>query len=482
MATAIIMPKAGMAMETGTIIEWKCSIGDYIETGDDILEIETDKVAMGVEAETSGYLIAMTHQVGDVVPVTETIGWIGEKGEKAPDAPAPSAEAQPTAAGGGTSPAPSSQDAAPAAAKSTAQGGGPRPATPSDAGRVSVVGDRAKATPQARRLSDELGINLSSVTPTGPAGEIRAADVLGAVQSQGTVPARISPLAEQAAARSGLDLAAVSGSGAGGRMLRRDVVEQATAADATRRFVEASGTLAPSATPVGEQAADTRAALVGMRKVIAQRMLESHRSIPPVTLNAVADVDALARLRAEINGGAGATRKFSYNDFLLLATAKAVRECPWMRVSLDGESVVERGAVNIGMAVALEQGLIVPVIHHADGMTISELADRSRDLATRARERKLEIDEMQGGTFTVTNLGMYGITTFTPIINPPEAAILGVGRIREELYLAAEGRAAARQVIDLSLTADHRLIDGAQGALFLKRLIELLENPATILV
>jgi pyruvate dehydrogenase E2 component (dihydrolipoamide acetyltransferase) len=221
-----------------------------------------------------------------------------------------------------------------------------------------------------------------------------------------------------------------------------------------------------------------------MRKVIAQRMTESHNTMPPVTLNSVARMDAMIDLRRQLNEGAEAAgrRKFSFNDLLLSAAAKAVRACPWVNVSMDGNDIVQHQEINVGMAVALEQGLVVPVIHGADRLTLSEVADTARDLGRRAKERKLEVSDLEGGTFTVTNLGMYGITTFTPIINPPQAAILGVGAIRQELELGDDQSVRQRSVIDLSLTADHRLIDGAQGALFVKEIVALLENPAQILV
>ncbi len=468
MATAIIMPKAGMAMETGSIIEWKCAVGDYVETGDEILEIETDKVAMGVEAETSGYVLAITHQAGDVVPVTHTIGWLGEKGESVPEESSVAAAAD----SGATPSGPSVADAGSVETASVA--GRPAPYSAPSA----VVGPRVKATPQARRLAEEHQIDLATVSPSGAVGEVKTADVLAAIG--GGSGERVSPLAKQAAERAGVDISGVSGSGAGGRVLRRDVVEQAPVVAATQRFAGDSGSLTPSTTAVGPSAGDQRTALSGVRKVIAQRMLESHRSIPPVTLNAIARTDQLGELRETLNAAGG--RKYSYNDFLLLATARALRECPWMLVSLEGEEIVQRSAVNLGMAVAIESGLVVPVIHDAAAFTLSAINDVSRDLARRARDRKLDINEMQGGTFTVTNLGMYGITTFTPIINPPESAILGVGRIRQDVTIDDDGRAVGQHVIDLSLTIDHRLIDGAQGALFLKRLIEYLEHPATILV
>jgi pyruvate dehydrogenase E2 component (dihydrolipoamide acetyltransferase) len=469
MATAIIMPKAGMAMETGTIIEWKVAVGDRIEVGDEILEIETDKVAMPVEAETSGVLLAITRQPGDVVPVTETIGWIGESGEAIP-------EDEPAGTTAGSTPgtgSPSGGDGA--AAKTGAAGPAGAAAAGNGATEAAGVGrpaaggpaadGRVPATPAAKRLAAERGVDLRSVTASAPDGAVRTRDL----PAGGSAPG-VTPLAREEARRAGISLEGIHGSGPGGRIRRQDVVEQAA--------------LEPSVTAVTTAPADTRTPLVGMRRVIAERMLESHRTMPPATLNTVVRVNALLELRRQLNDGAeGAGRRpFSINDLLLLATAKAVRACPWVRVSMDGDDVVQHEAVDIGMAVALDQGLIVPVIHGADALTLTAISERARDLGRRARERKLEVAELQGGTFTVSNLGMYGITTFTPIINPPQAAILGVGTIRKELELAEGGAVVERSVMDLSLTVDHRLIDGAQGALFLQALTGLLEHPAQILV
>lgn len=244
------------------------------------------------------------------------------------------------------------------------------------------------------------------------------------------------------------------------------------------------GGVQPSTTPPPELPGDTRTPLTGIRKVIAQRMTESHTTMPPVTLNSVARMDALLSLRGQLNDGAetAGRRKFSINDLLLAAAAKAVRRCPWVNVSMGNGEVVQHQEVNVGMAVAVEQGLVVPVIHSADRLSLSQIAETARDLGRRARERKLEASDLEGGTFTVTNLGMYGITTFTPIINPPQAAILGVGTIRTELELTEDQFVRQRSVMDLSLTADHRLVDGAQGALFVKEVVSMLENPAQILV
>jgi len=244
-----------------------------------------------------------------------------------------------------------------------------------------------------------------------------------------------------------------------------------------------AGGVEPSRTPAWTAPEDTETDLAGVRKIIAQRMTESHLMIPPVTLNAVADVSRLMVAREELNAHrlAAGEQKLSYNDFVLKATARALVEAPWMRVSLAQGKVITHGAVDLGMAVAAPAGLMVPVIRNAGRLSLSEIHKEARELARKARDRKLLPENLQGATFSVSNLGMYGITTFTPIVNPPEAAILGVGTIRRELRLDPNGNPQEHELCDLSLTVDHRLIDGAQGALFLQKLLGYLEAPLTML-
>ncbi len=403
MATSVIMPKAGMAMETGTIIRWFKNVGDPVTAGEPLLEIQTDKVAMEVEAEVSGYLIAVLCKPGEEVAVTEQIAFIGARDEKPPTgSPTPAtAQAFATAQAPATAPA-------------------PVPAPTAAPGRVM-------ATPSARRRAAELGVLLESAAPTGPAGEIRLRDVEALAESH-----RPADVAEALAGQ-----------------------------------------------PVNAPAETTRTPLTGARKIIAQRMMQSHLSIPQFTLDTQADVTSLLALRGRLNAQAGLN--VSVNDFVMKATAVALADTPYMLCSIDGEDIVEYRAVNLGMAVALETGLIVPVIRGVDRLTLSALAARSADVVRRARERKLTPDEMTGGTFTVSNLGMYGITSFTPLINPPQGAILGVNAARTEVCLDS-GQPKERRLMTLSLSVDHRAIDGAQGALFLQKLVALLEEPYRALI
>lgn len=225
---------------------------------------------------------------------------------------------------------------------------------------------------------------------------------------------------------------------------------------------------------------DTVVKLSGMRKVVAERMLQSHTEIPPVTQNTKVDVTALMQFRKSLAETAG--KKFSVNDLILKATAKVLRQHPEILVSYDNGQIIQRAHVNLGMAVALDAGLIVPVIRDADKMGLEELAAKAKDLATRAKDNQLTTDEYKGSTFSVSNLGMFGIETFTPIVNQPDAGILGVCAIQDELVMDDEGSISKHQIMRLSFTFDHRLIDGAVAAKFIMDLRDLLQSPMNILL
>ncbi len=446
MATSVIMPKAGMAMETGTIIRWFKNVGDPVEAGEPLLEIQTDKVAMEVEAEVSGYLIAVLRKPGEEVSVTEQIGFIGAEDESAPtEALAPTS--------------------APAPTNATAT-------TEAPPWLLTATPGRVPSTPAARRRAEELGVRLESVAATGLEGEIRLRDVEALVESRS--PAGVSPLARRISEQEGLDPSSLNGTGPGGRILRQDVTRSHSHVP-TKAWLASAG--AASTGAAGPDA--TRTPLTGVRKTIAQRMVQSHLSIPQFTLDTQANVTSLLALRSRISKEAGP--KISVNDFIMKATAAALSNAPYMLRSIEAEEIVQHHIVNLGMAVAMETGLIVPVIRNANRLTLSALARQSADIVRRAREGKLTLDEMTGGTFTVSNLGMYGITSFTPLINPPEGAILGVNAARTEVYLHS-GQPKERQLMTLSLSVDYRVIDGAQGALFLQNLVALLEEPYLALV
>ena len=293
---------------------------------------------------------------------------------------------------------------------------------------------------------------------------------------------RISPLARKTAAKLGVDYSNIAGSGSFGRITQKDILAAAEAqknAPAAAPAAAASAP-APKAGSLELMEGDTVIKLAGMRKVVSQRMWASHNEIPPVTQNIKVDVTALMKFRKMLLAETG--KKYSVNDLILKATAKCLRQHPEMLVSLDGDQIIQRAHVNLGMAVALDAGLIVPVIRDADKLSLDALSAAAKDLATRAKENKLGADEYKGSTFTVSNLGMFGIETFTPIINQPDAAILGVCAIHDELDMDDEGKLFKKQVMRLSCTLDHRLLDGSVVAKFEMDLRDLLQSPMSILL
>jgi pyruvate dehydrogenase E2 component (dihydrolipoamide acetyltransferase) len=430
MAYAVIMPKAGMAMESGKIVKWLKNEGERVQQGEPLLEIETDKVNMEVEAMYSGVLLKTLAHEGDEVPVVQTIGYIGEAGEAIPEA--------------GTA----------AVADKPAD----KPAETAAAGKpvAKLEGTRIPATPAAKRLAKEKGISLEGVTPSGSLGQIKAADVAAA----GTVKA--TPLAKAMAADMGIDLKTVAGSGFGGKVTKADI--------------------APAKVPaIVASEEDVLVPHSAMRKVIAKRMLQSHTNIPPVTQNCMADVTALMALREKINTDSKGIR-ITVNDFIVMAVAKALKEQPHINASYTEAGLLLKKHINIGVAVALPEGLIVPVVRDADTLKLHEISAAAKELQGKAKEGRLQPDDYTGGTFTISNLGMMGVTAFTPIVNEPESAILGVCTTEQRLEMDDKGNISKRLKMPLCLTYDHRSIDGAQAAIFSNRVTQLLENPLEMLV
>jgi pyruvate dehydrogenase E2 component (dihydrolipoamide acetyltransferase) len=513
MAYEIIMPKTEMAMEEGTIVRWLKKEGESVEAGEPILEIESDKATAESEAENSGVLLKIVRSEGETVPVTEVIGYIGQEGEEIPGASAaegsePAAGATAAAgASGGTERTAGSEDGAslgtaqPAAgledgAASTAPADAEAGRTPTQ--RAYPTGhERAAPSGRAEPASGYAQMAPGSTPPgspppgsSAPGGPAAAAGQTGPAAGSTGRGVRATPFARTLAHQHGIDLASVQPSGPHGEVKGRDVQAQLAqaAAPAGSAASGAAYGAAAAAGAAGAAEADAvrptappehrREALSSIRKSVAQNMLNSHQTIPPVTLNAKADVTRLMEVRKELNEGG--EYRYSLNDFVLRATAQALLRYPRINVRLEDQEMVWPGEINLGMAVALEEGLIVPVIQNAEQKSLRGLAEESRVLASRARERTLARAEMSGATFTVTNLGMYGITTFTPIINPPEAAILGVGTVESQVKMV-DGAPAERSFIALSLTIDHRIVDGAQGALFMNELTQLLEAPLRLI-
>ncbi|MDR3048253.1 MAG: 2-oxo acid dehydrogenase subunit E2 [Elusimicrobiota bacterium] len=315
----------------------------------------------------------------------------------------------------------------------------------------------------------------SAPTATAPATASPAPQTSAPLAVSAGARIKISPLAKKTAQKIGADISNISGTGPGGRILQRDILSAP------------KGSAASVAAPAPAQNANLstsvrREKLTGMRKTVGQRMLAAHNEIPSVTMNIKVAVDALLKLRAQINEKREKENKLSVNDFVLKAAAKALSQHKELLVSLDKGEIVYNESVNLGMAVALEEGLIVPVIKEADRISIETLSAKAKELAKKAREGKLSMDEYSGSTFTVSNLGMFGLDSFTSIINQPNSAILGVAAALDEIDIDDEGKVFKKKVMKIALTIDHRLMDGADGAKFVVVLKELLEHPMDILL
>ena len=415
------MPQLGLTMEEGTVSQWIKHEGDEVKTGDVIVEITTDKLTNEVTSEHDGVMLKIVAQEGEDIPVKGLLAYIGQPGESVGDgAPAAAAPAAPAA------------EATPAAAPAAA----PAPVAAANGARIRI-------SPLARKTAAKMGVDYSGIAGTGPSGRIVLKDILAAAEAQKNAPAPAAapaaapaPAAKPAAPKAGLDL----------------------------------------------MEGDTVVKLSGMRKVVAERMLASHTEIPPVTQNIKVDVTELMKFRKMLLAETG--KKYSVNDLVLKALAVCLRSHPEILVSFDeaNHQIIQRAHVNIGMAVALDSGLITPVIRDADKMGLDTLAATAKDLATRAKENKLKPEEYKGNTITVSNLGMFGIETFTPIINQPDSVIVGVCAIEDELALDDEGKVVKKQVMRLSVTLDHRTLDGAVVAKFQMDLRDLLQNPMSILL
>jgi pyruvate dehydrogenase E2 component (dihydrolipoamide acetyltransferase) len=432
------MPKMGDTMEEGKVITWRKHEGDTVAKGDALAEIETEKVNIEAEAFAAGTLRKILAPEGATVPVGQPIALIGEP-----------TEAIPAEFGG----AQTTQAAQPAAAQA-------KPAAKSAAAPVAVANGRA---PQAAVAAPSAAPSVApSVTHDG--GRIF-----------------ISPLARHIAAEHNLDISQIHGSGPGGRIIRDDVL--AVAQNGQAPITETPALTAPTPTPVGPEV--EAVPLSQMRKTIARRLQQSMQTAPHFYVTVSVDATRLLQLRTQINEYAATLAepvKVSINDIVVKAVATTLTRMPQVNGSFDGERILYKKRVNVGMAVALEQGLIVPVVRDADKRGLLDLARESRRLAEAARGSKLKPEEMQGGTFTVSNLGMYDVESFTAIINPPESAILAVGSIIPTPVATPDRQVVVQDQMKMTLSSDHRALDGVAAARFLQQLKQLLEQPMAILL
>lgn len=433
MADLVVMPKLGLTMKEGKVGKWLKNEGDTIKKGDALLEVATDKLTNEVEASVEGTLLKIIAKQGDVVPCLEGIAIIGAPGEdissllKA-DAAAPAATEAKV------------QEAKPAVSKGE---------------NITKTG-KVKASPAAKKLAKEKGIDLSLVSGTGPDGRITTDDVENFDPSKASVKA--SPMAVKTAEALNVDINKVP---TNKRVMKDDVNAYHTA-----QSIEA---LAAPQDEISEMSQ--------MRKVISERMTMSWTTSPAVTYDIKVDMAAMLKLKTALSK----IKKVTITDMLVKLTSSALLEFPLLNSTINGDEIITRNYTNIGVAVALPDGLIVPVVKYTNVKGISGISDEVKSLAEKARLNALTTDDMTGGTFTISNLGMFGIDTFSPIINQPEVAILGVNTIVEELRMTG-GEVKAFKTMKLSLTADHRAVDGAVAAQFLKRLKDLMECPEQLLL
>ena len=438
MPTNVIMPALEMAQETGKVLRWLKAPGDSVRKGEPIVEIETDKVTVEIESPASGVLRDVTAQEGDVVPVGQTIALIVEAGA--------------------ATPTPVTRPTAPFVAA----------AAPSPSPEVTV-----RASPLAKKIADEQGIDLAHVKATGP--RIQKADVLahlatrqqtGPINGQGAHLTPASPKARRLATERGLDIAELRGSGPGGAVLTGDVLAAKTPAAGV------------AAVPTAPRIAAPAPSVGTVWRIMADRMTQSwttaHHFYLVREVNASRLISWRDRAKKQIPG-------ITYTDLLVKIVAAAIAQHPRVNFSWKDGTIIQHSDINIGLAVAIDDGLVVPVIHRADTLSLAELAARRADLASRAQSGKLRPADIQGGTFTISNLGMYGVDAFNAIVNPPQAAILAVGRIADRV-VAVNGQPTVQPAMVLTLSCDHRAIDGARGARFLSTLADLVEEPLALLV
>ncbi len=457
------MPALGMSQDTGRLLTWLKSEGDTVEKGEPLMEVETDKTTVEVEAPASGTLGGISASVGDDVPVGDVIAYILAEGESAPESaaaptPAKSASEEPAQPAEPTPP--------PKPESSTAPRQAARPKTNGNSSANVVV----SATPVAQRMATVHDLDLSLVPASD--GRITRADVEAylengdtAVTAPPTAASGVvlaSPKARRLADEHKVALADVPGSGPEGAVLANDVLTYTPAE-----------TAAPTPDPA-PQTADMTVQTGTMWKRMAQRLTESWQTVPHFYLKRDLDASALTQWRTGLKERVAV--KVTYTDLLVKAVAYALRANPFVNGTWNGEGVVFNENVNVGLAVAVEQGLIVPVIHNADTLGIREIAERRAEIVERALSGKLKPNDLQGGTFTISNLGMFGVDNFNAIVNPPQAAILAVGGISERA-VPVDGEIEIKPMMTLSLSCDHRAVDGAHGAQFLNELVRAMEAP-----
>lgn len=450
MATRVILPMLGQTMEEGTIIKWLKQEGDRVEKGEPLLEVMTDKVNMEVESPASGVLRKIIAQPDQTVPIMALIGIIGT-----PDEPIDDILAETEAQG----PVEASSPAEEATQVTEVTPGQPVTATQGTTSKVII-------SPRAKRLANEQGIPIDALAGrgTGPDGRVVEKDVMAYI-AEASEAARVkaTPLAAKIAAEQGIDIREIVGTGPQGKVVRDDVLKAVSP-----KYPTMEGRSIPFA---------------GMRKMVADNVARSAQTAPHVTLTAEVDMTEAVKVRKQIleEFERKYETRLTFTDLIVKAVARAILDHPIVNSSLQGNEIRIHGEVNIGVAVAIEGGLIVPVIRNADKKGLPEISGELKVLVDKGRNGTLSTDDITGGTFTITNLGAYGVDIFNPIITPGQSAILGVCRIVEK-PVAYEGQVAIRSMMNLCLSFDHRVMDGAPAAQYLQRVKELLESPYQLLI
>ena len=422
MPNYIEMPKLADTMTEGTLVKWRKKVGDKVSVGDVVADVETDKATMEMESFDDGTLHEFLVKEGQKVAIGAKLAVLLSKGEQPP---APGSVPPPAAAKAGAAAA--SAPAAPAVAAVAAVAASVQAA----GGSARSAGGRVKSSPLARKIAAERGLDIAQLAGTGPGGRIVAKDVQSAQARPAAAASGAAPIA------------------------------YATAGDG-----------------------DEVIALSGMRRIIAERLLASKTQIPHFYLHLEVDAGPLMKMRAQLNAGgeAAGASKLTVNDFILKAVVAAAVKVPAVNASFAGDSVIQFSSVNLSVAVAVDDGLVTPVVRNANKKSLKEISDAVKDLASRARGKKLKPDEYQGGTITVSNLGAFGVEFFDAIINPPQAAIVSVGAIVKKPVVGPGDTIVVGQRLAIGLSADHRVVDGAVAASYLAEIKRLVESPALLLI
>ena len=456
MASVIIMPKQGLLMEEGTITNWLVKEGEKTTEGTPLFEMETDKLTITMDSTATGTVLKILHPEGDTVPITQPIAIVGEPGE---DISALLGREAPAAAPAAAAPeAPAAAEAAPA----------PEAAAPAV---ERAPGERVFSSPRARLRAEENGVDIAAVPGSGPDGLVIERDV----QSYMANKPAVTPLAANVAKAQGVDLTGISGTGANGKITTADLPGAAAPAEAA----PAEEAVAPA----GQMTRGTHTEkMTGMRKAVMKNMLSSKQVNAQTNHRMVVDMTAVIALRNQYKA---LGIKVSYNDIIVRACAKALTDMPIVNASVDGNNILYHDYVNVGTAVSVPGGLIVPVIKDADIIGLTGISTKSAELIEKAREGKLTEADYHGGTFTVSSLGMFDLDDFVAIINPPESAILAVGKIAKTPVVVTdeegEDQVVIKSMCALCLSYDHRIIDGAEAAKFLQKVKNYLQNPVLLI-